>query len=221
MENELFQTIDQMLLRGITIRFLKKFDNQPFGVPVEINDSVIPDMRHIVFFQLGTKNLEIGIREIVNIIGFLADRLVVCINHRKDRLEDSHTLLVFYVLRCRNAVEAVYLLVCIPEQFSFDCKPADLRLVRYASMKDLIRIVIQPHEISFPFQHGIIVDHECIQRAQVCNTDIPILIHIIHFITLAKDTADFGQFSIVIVLIVVLIQELNIFLNHFVSTINQ
>ena len=216
MENELFQTIDQMLLRGITIRFLKKFDNQPFGVPFEINDSVIPDMRHIVFFQLGTKNLEIGIREIVNIIGFLADRLVVCINHRKDRL---HTLLVFYVLRCRNAVETVYLLVCIPEQFSFDCKPADLRLVRYASMKDLIRIVIQPHEISFPFQHGIVVDHECIQRAQIGDTDISVLIYVIHFIAFTEDTADLGQFGIVIVLIIILIQKINIFLNRFVSIV--
>jgi len=129
MENELFQTIDQMLLRGITIRFLKKFDNQPFGVPVEINDSVIPDMRHIVFFQLGSKNFQISIREIVNIIGLLADRLIVCVDHRKHRFEDSHPLLVFYVLRCRNAIKAVYLLVCIPDQLSLYCEPSNLRLI--------------------------------------------------------------------------------------------
>ena len=81
-------------------------------------------------------------------------------------------------------------------------------------MKDLIRIVIQPHEISFPFQHGIVVDHECIQRAQIGDTDISVLIYVIHFIAFAEDTADLGQFGIVIVLIIILIQKINIFLNR-------
>ena len=129
MEDELFQSIDQMLLCSVSIWLLKKFNDQPLGISIKVNDSVVPDMRHIIFFQLGSKNFQISIREIVNIIGLLADRLIVCVDHRKHRFEDSHPLLVFYVLRCRNAIKAVYLLVCIPDQLSLYCEPSNLRLI--------------------------------------------------------------------------------------------
>jgi len=87
-------------------------------------------------------------------------------------------------------------------------------------MKDLIRIVIQPHEIPFPFQHGIIVDHKCIQRTQICNADVSVLIDIIHFIALAEDAADFGQLGVIVVLVVVLVQEFNILRNCFVPIVD-
>ena len=73
------ETVEQVLLRGIRIRFLEKvsvhFCTAAIGyllrIPIKIDDPGIPDIFRIILSELCPDDLQVGISEVIDIIRFI------------------------------------------------------------------------------------------------------------------------------------------------------
>ena len=193
-KNQPFQAFKQVLLRPIGGRLAHKLCYD-FGsvvtVCVEIHNAVIPYNADILRFNLCAQNFQVGIREVVNIIRFFRNGLVIGIDHRQHRLKNALPLVVFYILGSGNTVKEMAIPVIVKKL----CAACDLKmphtvLVGNAAFFVALPVFIDPDKIKRSFDDGIIIDHKGFQRGKIRDTEFGFFVPVIHLEAMTENRTE-------------------------------
>ena len=199
-KNERLDTVQQVLLRGVSGRLLKEVNNNIGGAfAVKIDGPVFPHEAQGLLIDFGAQNLEIRLRERIHIVCLFSQSLVVRVDQRQNRFKNAATGVVEDTLYSRNAVKPVGPLVCPGDITSGHIKVAHGRRVADAAMPDLVGAHVGSYKIQHAGLDTLVVDRKGLHGIQTGRTDLAVLVDVANAICPAENRDQRGPLGIDVV----------------------
>ena len=195
------QAVDQVLLRRVGVRLSQELSVELYRVVtarilVQVDHAGVPDVVRVVLADLRTDDLQICIREVLDVVRLLGDGLIERVDGREGILVDAHALRVVRVFRSGDAAEVVLRLVVRPVDPALELEVPDDGIIRVGPALDIVRALRIPDEEHLMSEDAVIVDHESLHRAEAERSDFPVLVVVVHLVGRAQVAADLCQLAV-------------------------